>query len=96
MSQLRIYQSLWASERAIAHTPEPSFEERFDEIKTAGFDGVALDLGALPLERAMAIIPQFARAGLGGLATAFPDSIEAIRPAIHFAKDIGAPLSSDR
>jgi hypothetical protein len=92
MSNLIVYQSLWATEQRIPGTPEPSFEERFDAVKAAGFDGMSVDLGALPLEQARAVIPQFARTGLRGLVTAFPRSVEDIRPAIAFAKEIGAPF----
>lgn len=92
MSQLLVYQSLWASELRLPDTPERSLEVRFDEVKAAGFDGLSVDLGALPLERATAVIPQFERTGLRGLVTAFPRSVEDIRPAIHFAKAINAPF----
>ncbi|MDR3511229.1 MAG: hypothetical protein P4L73_06325 [Caulobacteraceae bacterium] len=92
MSNLIVYQSLWATEQRIPGAPERSFEARFDEVKAAGFDGMSVDLGALPLEQAREVIPQFARTGLRGLVTAFPRSIEDIRPAIRFAKEIGAPF----
>lgn len=92
MSELIVYQSLWACERRTPDTPEPSFEEKFDQVKEAGFHGMSVDLGAMPLPAALEVIPQFARTGLRGLVTAFPRSIEDIRPAIAFAKDIGAPF----
>lgn len=92
MSRLLVYQSLWASEQRIPDTPERSFEERFDEVKAAGFDGMSVDLGALPLDQAREVIPQYARTGLKGLVTAFPRSIEDIRPAIRFAQEIGSPF----
>lgn len=92
MSNLLVYQSLWATEQRIPDTPERSFDERFDEVKAAGFDGMSVDLGALPLEKAREVVPQFARTGLRGLVTAFPRSIEDIRPAIRFAREIDAPF----
>ena len=92
MSRLLIYQSLWASEQRLPDTPERSYEERFDEVKAAGFDGMSVDLGALPLDKAWEVVPQYARTGLRGLVTAFPRSIEDIRPAIHFAKEIDSPF----
>jgi hypothetical protein len=61
-------------------------------VKAAGFDGMSVDLGALPLPQANEVIPQFVRTGLRGLVTAFPRSIEDIRPAIAFAKAIDAPF----
>jgi hypothetical protein len=92
MSNLLIYQSLWATEQRLPDTPERSFEERFDEVMAAGFDGLSVDLGALSLEAAREVIPQFARTGLRGLVTAFPRSIEDIRAPIALAKAIGAPF----
>ncbi|MBV9509807.1 MAG: sugar phosphate isomerase/epimerase [Caulobacteraceae bacterium] len=92
MSKLLVYQSLWATEQRIPDTPERSYEERFDEVKAAGFDGMSVDLGALPLEQARGVIPEFGRTDLRGLVTAFPRSIEDIRPAIRFAREIGAPF----
>jgi hypothetical protein len=92
MSRLLIYQSLWASEHRTPGVAERGLGVRFDEVKAAGFDGLSVDLGALPLEQAAPVIPHFARTGLRGLVTAFPRSIEDIRPAIAFAKAIGAPF----
>jgi hypothetical protein len=92
MSQLLVYQSLWATELRSPGLPERSYEERFDEVKAAGFDGMSVDLGALPLPAAQEVVPQFVRTGLRGLVTAFPRSIEDIRPAIRLAKEINAPF----
>jgi hypothetical protein len=66
--------------------------ERFDAVKEAGYDGMALDLGALDLPSARTCAREYVRTGLSGLVTAFPTSIESLRPALHLAKDIGAPF----
>ncbi|PZQ85118.1 MAG: xylose isomerase, partial [Ancylobacter novellus] len=89
---LKLYQSLWATELRRPGTPERPVAERFDKVKAAGFDGMAIDLGAMDIEAARATVPEFARTGLGGLLTAFPRSIEELRPALHLAKDIGSPF----
>jgi hypothetical protein len=89
---LRIYQSLWATEKRRPGVPERPFAERFDAVKAAGYDGMAIDLGALDLAAARACAPEYARTGLSALLTAFPTSIEALRPALQLAKDIGAPF----
>jgi hypothetical protein len=92
MSALRVYQSLWATEIGRPGVPERPIAERFDRAKEDGYYGFALDLGAIELEDAARIcVPEYARTGLHGLLTAFPTSIEALRPALHLAKDIGAP-----
>jgi hypothetical protein len=92
VAQLRVYQSLWATEQRRAGVPERPVAERFDAVKDAGYDGLAIDLGALDLAAARRCVPEYARTGLAGMLTAFPTSIEALRPALHLAKDIGAPF----
>ncbi|GLK85774.1 sugar phosphate isomerase/epimerase family protein [Ancylobacter defluvii] len=89
---LKVYQSLWATEQRRPGIPERPVSERFDKVKAAGFDGMAIDLGAMDIEAARTTVPEFARTGLGGLLTAFPRSIEELRPALHLAKDIGSPF----
>jgi hypothetical protein len=82
---LKVHQALWAMTGA----PVP---ESFDRVADAGFDGMAIYLGALTLEQGRATVPEFRRTGLAGLVTAFPRSIEDLRPALHLAHDIGAPF----
>jgi len=92
VADLRVFQSLWATEMrrpGIAETPIP---ERFDRVKDAGYDGMAIDLGALDIATARGCAREYARTGLKALLTAFPTSIEALRPPLHLAKDIGAPF----
>jgi len=84
-ARLRVYQALWAM------TGEP-VDASFDRVAEAGYDGMAIDLGALSLEAARATVPHFTRTGLAGLVTAFPRSIDGLRPALHLARDIGAPF----
>jgi len=85
-----VYQALWAMDRLV--TPEASLAEKFDRVRDAGFDGLAIDLGALTLKEAEATVPHFARTGLAGGLTAFPTSVEALRPAIALAHRIAAPF----
>jgi hypothetical protein len=89
-NRLLVYQALWAMDRLIA--PEASTAEKFDRVRAAGFDGMAIDLGALSMEQAEATVPHFARTGLAGGLTAFPSSIETLRPALQLAHRIGAPF----
>lgn len=72
--------------------PEASVAEKFDRVLAAGFDGMAIDLGALSMAEARATVPHFARTGLAGGLTAFPDSVEGLRPALELAHSIGAPF----
>ncbi len=88
--RLLVYQALWAMDRLAQ--PEQTLHEKFDRVREAGFDGMAIDLGALSLDQAEATVPHFARTGLAGGLTAFPDSIEALRPALTLAHRIAAPF----
>ncbi|WP_118133053.1 sugar phosphate isomerase/epimerase [Oceanicella sp. SM1341] len=88
---LLTYQSLWATELRRPGTPEAPLAERFDRVKAAGYDGMCIDLGALSLEEARATVPEYRRTGLGGLLTAFPGSVEDLRPALRLGREIGSP-----
>lgn len=92
MAQLLCYQSLWATELRRPGLAEAPIPERFDRVKQAGYDGLAIDLGATDLVVARGCVAEFARTALKGLVIAFPTSIEALRPALHLAKDIGSPF----
>jgi hypothetical protein len=92
MQRLQVFQALWAMEHRRPGEPQPCVADSFDRVTAAGFDGMAIDLGALSYDQARETVPHFARTGLGGLLTAFPRSIEELRPALHLAKDIGAPF----
>ncbi len=87
---LLIYQALWAM--SALGLPEASLGEKFDQVRAAGFDGMAIDLGALSMAEAEATVSHFERTGLRGGLTAFPDSVEGLRPALRLARRIGAPF----
>jgi sugar phosphate isomerase/epimerase len=89
-NRLLVYQALWAMERLVV--PEASVAEKFDRVRDAGFEGMAIDLGALTWEQAEATVPHFERTGLAGGLTAFPTTVEALRPALRLAHRIGAPF----
>jgi len=85
-----VYQALWAMEALGG--PEPCMGEKFDRVSAAGFDGMAIDLGALSAAQAQESIAHFARTGLRGGLTAFPDSVAALRSACGLAHRIAAPF----
>src|SRR5258708_28275599 len=89
-NRLLVHQALWAMDRLCA--PEASVAEKFDRVREAGFDGMAIDLCALTMEQAEATVPHFSRTGLAGGLTAFPTSVEALRPALPLAPRITAPF----
>src|SRR6202521_2897420 len=89
-NRLLVYQALWAMDRLIA--PEAPVAEKFDRVREAGFEGMAIDLGALTMVQAEATVPHFVRTGLAGGLTAFPTSVEGLRPALLLAHRIAAPF----
>ena len=82
---LKVFQALWAMTGTLV-------ADSFDRVAAAGFDGMAIDLGALTLEQGRATVPEFRRTGLAGLVTAFPRSIEDLRPALRLAHEVAAPF----
>lgn len=90
MQRLEIYQSLWAMQ---PHSPDGvkiPVEEAFEMVSAAGYDGMAIDLGASDIASMQKTRPLFARHDLGCLIMAFPKTIEGLRPVLHMAKDFGA------
>ena len=88
--RLLVYQALWAMDKL--SSPECPTAEKFDRVRAAGFDGMAIDLGALSMAEAEATIPHFERTGLAGGLTAFPQSVQDLRPALALARRIKAPF----
>lgn len=89
LERLQVYQALWAMDKLAS--PEASTSEKFDQVRAAGFDGMAIDLGALTMAQAEETVPHFRRTGLRGALTAFPKSVEDLRPALTLAHRIAAP-----
>lgn len=89
-NRLLVNQALWAMEGLTS--PEASMSEKFDRVREAGFDGMTIDLGVLTMEQALTTIPHFERTGLAAGLTAFPPSVEALRPVLALAHRIAAPF----
>jgi hypothetical protein len=90
MQKLEIYQSLWSMQPHGPDGVKVPVEEAFEMVAAAGYDGMAIDLGASDIETMRKTRPLFARHGLGCLIMAFPKTIEGLRPVLHMAKDFGA------
>ncbi len=84
---LKVFQSLWAMQ------PYKDLKTAFDRVRDAGFDGMAIDLGAADVATAMQALPHFERTGLTPLIVAFPKSVGALRDTLKMAKDFGAPFT---
>ena len=90
MQKLEVFQSLWAMELRRPDGVERSIEESFEMVAEAGFDGMAIDLGATDVETAKSTRPLFETHGLGCLINAFPKSIDALVPVLEMARDFDA------
>ena len=59
-------------------------------VAGAGYDGMAIDLGAGDVAQAREVRPHMERNGLTPLIVAFPRTIESLRETLIMAKDFGA------
>jgi hypothetical protein len=89
-NRLAVFQSLWAMEGVVAK--DASLAAIFDRVHQAGFDGLSVDLGAVSFAQAEECIPHFERTGLKSALTAFPATLEELRPALHLAHRLAAPF----
>ncbi len=88
---LKVYQSLWSMQPHDQSGAMLSLGAVADKVAEAGFDGLAIDLGAADIATAKAVRPHLDRVGLTPLIVAFPQSVEALREVLIMAKDFGAP-----
>ncbi len=92
MRKLKVYTSLWAMQ---PHDPtgiKLPFDQVCDMVAGAGFDGMAIDLGASDVAVAHAVRPHMQRVGLTPLIVAFPKTIESLEDTLLMARDFGAPF----
>jgi hypothetical protein len=82
MQRLEVFQSLWAMTRRPRQGAEMPLAEMMKQIAAAGFDGVDIVYGDYPQSD---ILPLLAEHSLASTITAFPDSINALIPAIELA-----------
>lgn len=89
---LRVFQSLWAMQPHGIDGVSLPLDQVCDKVAAAGFDGLAIDLGAADIATAHAIRPHLERTGLTPLIVAFPRSVAGLRETLVMAKDFGAPF----
>ena len=86
MQRLEVFQSLWAMELRRPDGFERPVEENFQMVADAGYAGMAIDLGVMDNDQALATRPHFEKHGLGCLINAFPRTIEDLRPVLQMSK----------
>ncbi len=92
MRALKLYTSLWAMQ---PHDPtgiKLPYDQVCEMVAEAGFDGMAIDLGASDVATAHAVRPHMEANGLTPLIVAFPKTIESLEDTLHMAQDFGAPF----
>jgi len=89
---LKVYTSLWAMMPHDLSGVILSYEEICEKVAAAGYDGMALDLGAGDIAQAREVQPIMARYGLTPLIVAFPKTVESMREVLVMSKDFGAPF----
>ena len=90
MTELQLYQSMWAMEDLPWQGTPWTLSEQMAKIAEAGYAGVGVDLGARRTPRATDIAPLIAAHGLRGCVLVFASSDEDVQEAIRYAKIVDA------
>ena len=88
MSKLLIYQSLWGMERRHTDGHERTLDENLEIIRDAGFDGVSVTFEDRDLARR--VTKYLESSGMSAQAMCFPSSVDALKPVIEIAEELGA------
>ena len=90
--QLKTYTSLWSMMPHDASGDVLPYDAICEKVAVAGYDGMAIDLGAGDMAQARAVRPHMERNGLTPLIVAFPRTVESLRETLFMARDFGAPF----
>ena len=92
MRQLKVYTSLWAMQPHDQTGVKLPFDQVAGMVARAGFDGLAIDLGASDVATAHKVRPHLEANSLTPLIVAFPKEVESLRETLELAKDFGSPF----
>ena len=92
MRRLQVYTSLWAMQPHDQSGIKLPYDQVCEMVAGAGFDGMAIDLGASDVAVAHQVRPHMQANGLTPLIVAFPKTIESLEDTLHMAADFGAPF----
>ncbi|MGC6485502.1 MAG: sugar phosphate isomerase/epimerase family protein [Candidatus Puniceispirillales bacterium] len=90
--RLHFYTSLWAMMPHDDRGITLPYDDICAMVADAGYDGMALDLGAGDVAQAREVQPLMAKRGLTPLIVAFPKTVESLRETLIMAKDFGGPF----
>jgi len=89
---LKTFTSLWAMQPHDQTGIKLPYAQVCEMVAEAGYDGMAIDLGAGDVAQAHEVRPHMERHGLTPLIVAFPKSVESLRETLVMAKDFGSPF----
>lgn len=92
MQHLKTYTSLWAMQPHDQTGVKLPYDQVVEMVAGAGYDGMAIDLGAGDVAQAYEVQPLMTAAGLTPLIVAFPKTVESLRDTLKMAKDFGSPF----
>lgn len=91
MRNLKVFQSLWSMQPHDQSGEMLAYDRVCGMVRDAGYDGLAIDLGAADVQTAYDVRPHMEREGLTPLIVAFPKSVGELRGTLRMAKEFGAP-----
>ena len=91
MKQLKVFQSLWAMQPHDQTGELLPYDRVCGMVRDAGYDGLAIDLGAADVATAYEVRPYIEAEGLTPLIVAFPKSVDSLRETLKMAKDFDSP-----
>ncbi len=89
---LKTYTSLWAMRPHDDTGTILSYDEVCAKVAGAGYDGMAIDLGAGDVQQAYEVEPIMRKHGLTPLIVAFPKTVASLEDTLKMAKDFGSPF----
>ena len=92
MRRLKVYTSLWAMQPHDQTGVKLPLDQVCAMVAGAGYDGMAIDLGASDVAVAHVVRPHMQRVGLTPLIVAFPKTVESLEDTLLMARDFGAPF----
>jgi len=92
LQHLKTYTSLWAMQPHDQTGVKLPYDQVVEMVAGAGYDGMAIDLGAGDVAQAYEVQPLMTAAGLTPLIVAFPKTVESLRDTLKMAKDFGSPF----
>jgi len=89
---LKTYTSLWAMRPHDDTGTILTYDEVCAKVAEAGYDGMAIDLGAGDVQQAYEVEPIMRKHGLTPLIVAFPKTVASLEDTLKMAKDFGSPF----